>query len=442
MPECFAGCEQILSRWYGEAATEHPQDAHTWFCPLPIAWILVETDTGDGFIETATCFYNGASDGNRRREGTGPAMQLYQPALALGFPNGLVAACLRRSGEATIHTATWQHRRRICQLLRSAPRRVAEENLRASPGGVRAKRVEMAPVAFTCKLLRELPLGSGQVGFILSIVGVHVAGELIIDGQVESSLLRPIGACDPRGNRFFAAREEHTMIFPSEHDSAGHLIVPESTYTLPRVGMAVGRDVEYEPPYLPALPHNPFKALIVPRPIGWISTRGEHGDNLSPYSFFGYLAPDVVFFGVGGSHMEGGEKDALRDARSSGVFCVNACPWHLRLAMSASAAEVPRSVDEFDLRLAPDSFCDAWAEKGSCTHINAPCVRNSPLRLECSVIELVALTEEYDVVVVGKVVHAEGSAEDVPLASRGGYFNYFRVAEKHCFQAEREDIVW
>eukprot|EP00418_Pyrodinium_bahamense_P061818 CAMPEP_0179092192 /NCGR_PEP_ID=MMETSP0796-20121207/42153_1 /TAXON_ID=73915 /ORGANISM="Pyrodinium bahamense, Strain pbaha01" /LENGTH=233 /DNA_ID=CAMNT_0020789795 /DNA_START=17 /DNA_END=718 /DNA_ORIENTATION=+ len=233
------------------------------------------------------------------------------------------------------------------------------------------------------------------------------------------------------------------MAFPADKDSEGRLIVPSSEITMPRIGEPSSEDIEYEPPFLPSLPHNPLKALLVPRPIGWISTRGEDGDNLSPYSFFGYLAPDVVFFGAGGPHVDGGEKDALRDARTSRAFCVNLVPWSQRITMSASAAEVPRCVDEFCMPLAPGHLPEAVAlEKAACHCIDAPCVAGSPLVLECEVLELVTLTENHDVVVIGKVVQVAAGDEDVPVASRGGYYNYFRVAPEHCFGPEFEDSLW
>ena len=74
----------------------------------------------------------------------------------------------------------------------------------------------------------------------------------------------------------------------------------------------------YEPQNGHGLPHNPFSAIVAPRPIGWISTRGPLGDNLAPYSFFNALAyapPQVMF--------SGGPKDSIRAVRETGVFAVN-----------------------------------------------------------------------------------------------------------------------
>jgi len=232
------------------------------------------------------------------------------------------------------------------------------------------------------------------------------------------------------------------MQFPDTQDEDGAWVVPGSRPATPREGQRLGDDVVYEPPLLPPLEHNPFKALLVPRPIAWISTRGRDGDNLSPYSFFGYLAPDVVFYAVGGAHVDGGEKDALRDARDSGEFCVNTVPWALRGAMSASAAEVPHGTDEFTLPVAGESRAPgAEVVKAACAHVGAPCVGGAALRLECRVLEFVAMAEDHDVVVIGRVVHTEGDAS-APVAARGGYHNYFRIADEHTFLPDDGDAAW
>ena len=93
------------------------------------------------------------------------------------------------------------------------------------------------------------------------------------------------------------------------------------------------------------LPHNPFKAIVAPRPIGWISTRTSTGDNLAPYSFFNAVsdAPPQVMFASGGM------KDSATAAKKSGVFCVNFVTQSLLSAMNASSADVGQAVDEFTL---------------------------------------------------------------------------------------------
>ena len=75
------------------------------------------------------------------------------------------------------------------------------------------------------------------------------------------------------------------------------------------------------------LPHNPFNAIITPRPIGWISSRDANGiNNLAPYSFFNgvaYTPPQVMFATTGTKHDQDGGKDSIANIRETGVFCVS-----------------------------------------------------------------------------------------------------------------------
>ncbi|NIN77265.1 MAG: flavin reductase family protein, partial [Planctomycetales bacterium] len=83
----------------------------------------------------------------------------------------------------------------------------------------------------------------------------------------------------------------------------------------------------YRPEDGHGLPHNPFNAIVAPRPIGWISTRGADGsENLAPYSFFNavaYTPPQVMFASTGAKPDRDGTKDSVTNIRDTGVFCVN-----------------------------------------------------------------------------------------------------------------------
>ena len=137
------------------------------------------------------------------------------------------------------------------------------------------------------------------------------------------------------------------------------------------------------------LPFNPFKAIVAPRPIGWISTRGALGDNLAPYSFFNAVndAPMQVMFA-------GGLKDSIRNLRDTGVFAVNVVAEAMIDAMNASSETVARGVDEFAL---------AGVEKAECAQIDCPRVALAPATLECRVAHVLELTGE-NWMVVGDVV--------------------------------------
>jgi flavin reductase (DIM6/NTAB) family NADH-FMN oxidoreductase RutF len=94
------------------------------------------------------------------------------------------------------------------------------------------------------------------------------------------------------------------------------------------------------------LAHDPFKAIVAPRPIGWIGTRGQDGSrNLAPYSFFNAIAdrPKLVMFSSVGL------KHSARNARESGVFTASLVGRALAEQMNTSSVDAPDGVDEFEL---------------------------------------------------------------------------------------------
>jgi len=146
----------------------------------------------------------------------------------------------------------------------------------------------------------------------------------------------------------------------------------------------------YRPENGHGLPHNPFNAIVTPRPIGWISTRGAAGDNLAPYSFFNgvaYTPPQVVF-----SSTE--EKDSLRNLRETGVFAVNVVEYAMREKMNATSGTYPPGTDEFDL---------AGIEKAPCETIDCPRVAGAPAALECRVVQIVPLLGKANFLTIGEV---------------------------------------
>jgi Conserved protein/domain typically associated with flavoprotein oxygenases, DIM6/NTAB family len=106
----------------------------------------------------------------------------------------------------------------------------------------------------------------------------------------------------------------------------------------------------YRPEDGHGLPRNPFNALITPRPIGWISTRGADGrDNLAPYSFFNavaYVPPQVMFASTSAKPDRGDTKDSVGNIRETGVFAVNVVSYALKDAMNATSAGLGREEDE------------------------------------------------------------------------------------------------
>jgi len=189
--------------------------------------------------------------------------------------------------------------------------------------------------------------------------------------------------------------------------------------------------------YLPedghGLPHNPFNAVVTPRPIGWISTRGAAGDNLAPYSFFNavaYVPPQVMFASTGAKADREDTKDSVANIRKSGVFCVNIVAHDARYVMNASAASAGADTDEFHAANAP---------KAECETIDCPRVGDAPASLECRASRILRLDGSANYVVIGEVtgVHLRDNCVvdgrfDVtrfqPLA-RLGYRDYARVTE-------------
>lgn len=128
------------------------------------------------------------------------------------------------------------------------------------------------------------------------------------------------------------------------------------------------------------LPHNPWLALVVPRPIGWISTVSAAGlSNLAPYSCFNSVSssPPFVMFSSDGA------KDSVTNAEETGYFCINIATYALREKMNRSSYPYPAGVDE---------FAESGLTKEPCRNIPCPRVAESPVSIECRLSQLVTLT--------------------------------------------------
>ena len=127
------------------------------------------------------------------------------------------------------------------------------------------------------------------------------------------------------------------------------------------------------------LPHDPFKAIVAPRPIGWISTRALDGRiNLAPYSFFNGFssAPPIVGFS------SEGWKDSASFAKESGEFVANLATHDLQGPMNETSAPFARGENE---------FARAGLTMAECRLVAAPRVAESPAALECKVVEVVEI---------------------------------------------------
>ncbi|WP_420005461.1 flavin reductase family protein [Arenibacterium sp. LLYu02] len=198
----------------------------------------------------------------------------------------------------------------------------------------------------------------------------------------------------------------------------------------------------YRPEDGHGLPHNPFNAIVTPRPIGWISTRSADGiNNLAPYSFFNavaYVPPQVMFASTSSKEDQDGTKDSMANIRETGVFCVNIVEFAMRDAMNKTSGTLPREVDE---------FAHAGLEALECETIPCARVAGAPAALECRLTKIVDLPGEANKVAFGEVVGVHMRDDclvdgvfDVtryqPL-SRLGYRDYAKVSE--LFSLSRPD---
>ena len=195
----------------------------------------------------------------------------------------------------------------------------------------------------------------------------------------------------------------------------------------------------YNPEIGHNLPHNPFKAIVSPRPIGWISTiDNEKNVNLAPYSFFNAIAdnPPMIMFSITGQKKNISSKDTLQNVIDTKCFVVNVVSKDLLHQMNQTSGNYPKNIDEFML---------AELEKSNCVHIDVPRVKKSPASLECRLYKILKLPGFSNNMVIGRVVGVhinenilKNGIFDIlaydPIA-RLGYKDYTYVSSK--FELER-----
>jgi flavin reductase (DIM6/NTAB) family NADH-FMN oxidoreductase RutF len=197
----------------------------------------------------------------------------------------------------------------------------------------------------------------------------------------------------------------------------------------------------YRPAEGHGLRHDPFNALVAPRPIGWISSRDADGVlNLAPYSFFNafnYTPPIIGFASVG-------HKDSVSNIEQTHEFVWNLATRELAETMNATSATVPPSVEEFALT-------GLTAEP--CRVVGVPRVAESPVSMECRLSQLVRLTGADGTVtntwmVFGEVVGVHiredlledgvyDTAKAHPVLRGGGPTAYFEIRPEARFDMVR-----
>jgi len=189
----------------------------------------------------------------------------------------------------------------------------------------------------------------------------------------------------------------------------------------------------YEPAKGHGLPHDPFNAIVGPRPIGWISSHDREGHlNLAPYSFFNafnYIPPIIGFCSVG-------RKDSLNNIEQTGEFVWNLATRPLAEQMNQSCVAVAADIDEFTL---------SGLTPATSTVVKVPRVGESPVSFECKVSQIVQLKRaDQELVpswlILGEVVAVHiaehllkdgiyDTAAAEPILRGGGPADYFALGE-------------
>ncbi|HEX5792514.1 MAG TPA: flavin reductase family protein [Rheinheimera sp.] len=200
----------------------------------------------------------------------------------------------------------------------------------------------------------------------------------------------------------------------------------------------------YEPAKGHGLPHDPFNALVAPRPIGWISSQDSAGRlNLAPYSFFNafnYTPPIIGFASTS-------YKDTVRNIEQTGEFCWNLVTKPLAQAMNQTSAAVAPEVDEFAL---------AGLTAKASSVVKVPHVAQSPVTFECKLSQILQLatadgSEITTWMVFGEVVGVHiarhllvdgiyDTAAAQPVLRGGGPADYFVADAATRFQLYRPKI--
>ena len=129
------------------------------------------------------------------------------------------------------------------------------------------------------------------------------------------------------------------------------------------------------------LPHDPYDAIVGPRPIGWITSMNSKGDiNLAPYSFFNSVSskPPMVMFA------SDGRKDTIEFVEETGEFVCNLAVWDLRVHVKDTSLSFPRGVNEMSA---------VGLEPAQSVLVRPPRVKASPCALECKWLQTIRLTD-------------------------------------------------
>jgi flavin reductase (DIM6/NTAB) family NADH-FMN oxidoreductase RutF len=199
----------------------------------------------------------------------------------------------------------------------------------------------------------------------------------------------------------------------------------------------------YEPRNGHGLKHDPFNAIIAPRPIGWISSRDGKGNvNLAPYSFFNGFCYHPPIIGFSSTSW----KDSVANMQETGEFVWNLATMDLAQQMNATAAHVAPEVSEFTV---------AGLTPAPCRIVKAPRVAESPVSFECKVAQIVQLQGadgtkanawltlgEVVAVHIDKAMIKDGVYQTAlarPIVRAGRKGDYFVIRQDAMFEMTRPD---
>ena len=182
---------------------------------------------------------------------------------------------------------------------------------------------------------------------------------------------------------------------------------------------------------------DPYKSLIFPRPIGWISSIDKKGIvNLAPYSYFNAIAddPPQIMFVAGASDRSSQKKDTLTNSMATKEFVVNFATSATRNQMNLSSKDIHKDDDEFVL---------TKLKKRKSRLVKVPSVANSPVNLECKLLKSIKLkssSRKFSTMVMGEVIGiyikdsfiVKGRVNSAAMryVARMGYSEYTTVSSK------------
>ena len=205
-----------------------------------------------------------------------------------------------------------------------------------------------------------------------------------------------------------------------------------------------GKDIHfYEPAKGHGLKHDPFNAIVAPRPIGWISSRSAGGNiNLAPYSFFNAFCYKPPIIGFSSTNW----KDSATNIQETKAFCWNLATAALARQMNATAAHVAPDVSEFTV---------AGLTAAASRLVDVPRVAESPVSFECRLTEIIRLKDaeggnaeawltlgEVVAVHIDRAFIKDGVYRTElarPIARAGRHGDYFEMTPETMFEMVRPD---